>query len=156
MNTGVKGKKYKKYSVSIPALYSAWFHAKQRCHNKKYPAYHYYGGRGVKVCLEWRRDYQKFLDWALANGWKKGLQLDKDIKGNGMLYGPDTCVFVTPKENGARKRNCLYFNHKGRQMNMSQIAKMGGISRPMLDQRIKKGMPLKDAISIPNQKNKAA
>jgi len=28
-----------------------------------------------------------------------GLQLDKDIIGNGKLYSPDTCVFVSPQVN---------------------------------------------------------
>ena len=42
-----------------------------------------------------------FYDWAINNGYKKGLVLDKDIiclvkDIETMYYSPDTCQFVTP------------------------------------------------------------
>lgn len=41
--------------------YQAWQGMIQRCTNEKNPAYKNYGGRGIKVCAEWRYDFPKFL-----------------------------------------------------------------------------------------------
>lgn len=65
-----------------------------RCYDKLHPSYKTYGGNGVKVCDEWLNDYQSFVDWCNANGWQRGYDLDKDTKGDGYLYSPDTCCFV--------------------------------------------------------------
>ena len=32
-----------------------------------------YGGRGIIVCDEWKNDYSKFKEWALANGYQGGV-----------------------------------------------------------------------------------
>lgn len=74
-----------------------------RCYNKDNKSYHNYGGRGIVVCNEWRDDYMKFREWALSNGFEKGLQLDR-IKVNGN-YSPENCRWVTQKENSNNKRN---------------------------------------------------
>ena len=29
-----------------------------RCENPKYQAYKYYGAKGIKVCEEWKKDYE--------------------------------------------------------------------------------------------------
>lgn len=76
----------------------------RRCYDKKDKSYKHYGGRGVKVCHSWLLNPQKFIDWAISNGWKDGLHLDKDIKGDGMLYSPKNCCFITAKENNLHRR----------------------------------------------------
>lgn len=80
---------------------------KRRCYNEKSGSYKNYGGRGVVICNEWLSNTKSFIDWALDNGYKKGLQIDKDIKGNGFIYSPENCLFVTPKQNNRHKRNVL-------------------------------------------------
>lgn|SRR5574341_2046669 len=84
-------------------LYRVWDNMHQRCINPNNKSYSDYGGRGVSVCEEWN-DYEKFHSWALQNGWKKGLHIDKDIKGDGLLYSPNTCSIVTQKENNRKTR----------------------------------------------------
>lgn len=70
------------------AIYRAWDSMKRRCFNKNNANYHYYGGRGITVCDEWM-DYIPFREWALNNGYKKKLTLDRiDPNGN---YEPSNC-----------------------------------------------------------------
>lgn len=81
-----------------------------RCYSEKSNNYRFYGARGVRVCREWLDDPQKFIDWAVKNGWERGLHLDKDIIPHklgipALLYSPEMCCFVTPKENSECKRN---------------------------------------------------
>ncbi|RKX43650.1 MAG: XRE family transcriptional regulator [Verrucomicrobia bacterium] len=75
---------------------------KARCNNPKDAQYKTYGAKGVTVCKEWRT-VSKFLEWALPK-WEKGLVLDKDILSDKLnifphIYSPDTCQFITRKEN---------------------------------------------------------
>jgi hypothetical protein len=39
-----------------------------------------YGGIGVRMCQDWINDFMSFYNWAIVNGWKRGMQIDKDIK----------------------------------------------------------------------------
>lgn len=67
-------------------LYSTWRGMKQRCYYTQSLKYKDYGGRGIKVCDDWRTNFRAFYDWAIANGASKELTLDRiDINGN---YSP--------------------------------------------------------------------
>lgn len=127
----------------------AWYSMIQRCHDTKYRHYKHYGLKGVVVCDEWRNDYQKFLDWSLVNGWEKGLELDKDINGNGLIYSPLTCAWVTREENQAhRNRNLKKYTYRGCQYNLSQLAKIVGKSRSSLNLMINTmGKTVEDAVN---------
>ncbi len=48
---------------------------------------------GCAVCEGWR-SFMVFREWMMAQGWQ-GKHLDKDLLGDGSLYSPETCVFVT-------------------------------------------------------------
>lgn len=71
-----------------------------RCLRKSHPKYHRYGGRGISVCDEWL-DIKGFSEWALNNGWKQGLTLDRiDNDGN---YCPENCRWISVSENSRKK-----------------------------------------------------
>lgn len=95
-------------------LYWIWHDIMKRCGHHKgahEDALREYRDRGICVCEEWRRDPSEFIRWALANGWRKGLQIDrKDNNGN---YCPDNCWFVEPKRN-ARNRRTTYLYMDGK------------------------------------------
>lgn len=73
-------------------LYRAWYAMLYRCENPQYKDFHNYGGRGITVCEEWHI-IDNFCAWALDNGYKKGLQLDRIDNESG--YKPDNCRWVT-------------------------------------------------------------
>ncbi|AWY10116.1 putative AP2 domain containing protein [Vibrio phage VP-1] len=74
----------------------AWHHMLARCYGDCYkndrPNY-----QKCEVIEEWM-DFQVYAKWFYAN-WVEGYQVDKDILSNGLLYSPDTCVFVPNKIN---------------------------------------------------------
>ncbi len=103
-------------------LYDVWKGMKARCNNKNHSSYKRYGGRGVKVCEEWSKDFISFYEWALANGFRYGLHIDKDLKGNGMLYSPDTCQWVTPKENSRNTTRVKLTMEKATEIRLSSLS----------------------------------
>ena len=36
-------------------LYDIWHGAVRRCHDPRRKEYHHYGGRGIRMCEEWRQ-----------------------------------------------------------------------------------------------------
>ena len=86
-------------------LFWVWVSMVDRCYNPNSTNYHKYGAKGVYVCDEWKHDAQTFIEWALNNGWKKGLYLDKDVlcceqNISVKVYSPSTCKFLTQTESG--------------------------------------------------------
>jgi len=97
----------RKYKISTTGEYKSLYHSfhsmMTRCYKKTGKYYRFYGGRGVRVCKEWKYNYDNFAEWSIKNGWKKGLQLDKDKLVNGLLYSPETCCWISVYENAEYK-----------------------------------------------------
>jgi hypothetical protein len=78
-------------------LYSIWRGMRKRCHDPLDTSYVRYGAKGVTICNEWKENYLAFRDWALENGYRDDLTIDRwpDRKGN---YEPRNCRWATPKQ----------------------------------------------------------
>lgn len=125
-----------KHGLSNHPLYAIWNDMKMRCYNKNRPSFKNYGGRGVRVCDEWRNNPECFILWAIGAGWKMGLELDKDKIGDGLLYSPKTCCFITPLENSCFRRNNRLVYYNGEKMTISSLSRMVGIPYSKLFYRI--------------------
>ncbi len=75
-----------------------------RCYDSNNPMYKWYGAKGVTVCDEWKNNPEAFVKWAISTNYIKGLHIDKDIlckekNISPTIYSPETCQWVTAKEN---------------------------------------------------------
>lgn len=118
-------------------LYFIWSSMFDRCYREDYEAYPLYGRKGVRMCDEWR----------------KGLQLDKDIKAKqagieGLLYSPDWCTFVLPMDNCNAKGNNVIIEYDGKSQTLSQWSRELCIPKPTLHHRLRDyGFTVEDAFS---------
>ena len=91
----VNGKRSRKMVWECP-YFRTWFNMLRRCYDQKYqekqPTY-----TGAKVCEEWLT-FSNFKSWMEKQDWD-GKHLDKDLLGNGKLYSPDTCCFLSRQVN---------------------------------------------------------
>lgn len=81
------------HNLSKHPLFKVYVGMKERCINPNHNRYQYYGGKGVSVCPEWIDDFKAFFDWAVLNGYKKGLTIHR--KKSDKNYQPDNCSFVS-------------------------------------------------------------
>lgn len=83
-------------------LYSIWSGMLKRCNNNNCRAYKNYGGRGIKVCDEWR-GFPIFQKWALENKYTDLLSIDR--VDNDSDYRPDNCRWATAKQQANNRRH---------------------------------------------------
>lgn len=90
------------HRLSDTRLYSIWRGMKQRCYYQKHKDYHNYGGRGITVCDEWKNDFETFYAWAINNGYRDDLTIDRiDVDGN---YETKNCRWSTLYEQAKNRR----------------------------------------------------
>lgn len=76
-------------------LYAIWGALKYRCaHHPRYLA------KGVRVCPEWASSFESYKGWALANGYRPGLTIDRRDNDGG--YCPANCRWA---DRNAQMRN---------------------------------------------------
>lgn len=80
-------------------LYCIWDSMKRRCEKPNNQHYERYGARGIRVCSQWH-DFKSFEQWALTNGYRDGLSIDR-INNDGD-YCPGNCQWISPSDNASK------------------------------------------------------
>lgn len=93
-----------KHNLTHTSLHNRWKTLKQRCLNPNSNNYKNYGGRGIKLCEEWK-EFSNFYDWSIKNGYKQELELDR-INNDGN-YEPSNCRWIEKVKNGRNRRNTV-------------------------------------------------
>lgn len=141
---GIKNRRTK-HKMSRSPLYGVWNTMKSRCCNPKSEKYKNYGGRGITICDEWLHDFQAFYDWAIANGYREDLTIDrKDVNGN---YCPENCRWATQKEQASNKTNNRMITLEGETRTLQEWCKITGISPSTVIGRTKRGWPIERALT---------
>lgn len=128
-------------------LYKVWEGIIARCENPNAPGYHNYGGRGIVICKDWH-DAEKFIGWAVLNGWRKGLTINRiDNNGN---YEPDNCEFTTMEVQARNKRTNHLITFNGKTQCLTDWAIELNMSYLTLSKRINTmGWPIERALTEP-------
>lgn len=104
----------KTHGMSESRLYECWRDMRNRCYLKTRYDYHRYGGRGIKVCEEWKNSFEEFMKWALSNGYKDDLTIDRiDVNKD---YCPENCRWVDRKTQAINRRTSILIEYKGKKL----------------------------------------
>ena len=139
------------HGMTHTPLYGVWNSMKQRCNNPNSTSFKSYGARGISVCEEWENDFYNFYEWAISNGYAKGLSIDRiDVNGN---YEPGNCRWADNITQANNKRNNVCYELNGETKTINQWCREYNISYSVVHQRIKKfGYTLKEALETPVKK----
>lgn len=136
-------------------LFTIWNNMKQRCYNPKNPSYKNYGGRGITICKEWQNNYMSFKQWALNNGYKPELSIDRIDNNKG--YYPENCRWATKKEQQNNKTTNYYIEYLGKRYTLKTLCEELHIPYGRTSDRLKRGLTIEKAIQaekFPNHKQK--
>ena len=143
-NKEINSKVHTKHGMEGTRIYKIWQGIKKRCYLLSCDKYHLYGGRGITMCDEWKNNFIPFFKWAMSNGYKDNLTIDRiDVNGN---YDPSNCRWATHKEQmrNTRKNHLIEFN--GETKCLTEWAELFNIDVRKLHNRIKKGWPIEKAL----------
>lgn len=127
-------------------LHYMWLNMKKRC-SPNFPQRKDYYDRGISVCNEWHNNFWEFRNWAIENGYKEGLTIDRINNDKG--YFPENCRFVDRyiQNNNTRRNHFVSIN--GVRKTVSQWAKIYGIAPDVVYCRMRRGWNEVDAITVP-------
>jgi hypothetical protein len=133
--------------VRYPKLYQVYHALKARCYNPKNAGYKNYGGRGIRVCDAWLNDVALFADWALENGYKEGLEIDRT--NNNGNYEPSNCRWVTQKVNNRNRSIVRMIPYEGEIRPMPEWCEILNLEYDIVRSRIYKGWDIEKAFNTP-------
>lgn len=145
-------KKNKRLTDYELLLHRRWNGIINRCYNKNSSRYYLYGGRGIKVSKEFR-DINKFTKWALKNGFRPELTIDR--RNNNGNYCRSNCRWVDDKTQANNKRNNRKYKYKNRWYTIKQLSQMEEckVSCAILTKNLKQDKTIEEAfVSKPKRK----
>lgn len=115
-----------KHGMAKTRIWSIWVNMKDRCERKSNKSFMYYGGKGIKVCDEWKKDFKSFYNWSMLNGYTDELTIDRiNCQGD---YEPNNCRWETMKKQVRNRSITKKAKYKGTIISIGEIAELEGIN----------------------------
>ena len=140
------------HGLSNHKLNALWRNIKTRCYNPRCQSYNNYGLKGIKMCDEWKNNFMAFYEWAINNGYKEGLSIERlDYTKD---YEPSNCTFITMAEQQRNKSNLRMITYNGETHCLAEWCRVLNISYYRTISRIKNGWTIKEAFENENYQKK--
>lgn len=132
-------------TLSKMPVFHRWKHMRDRC---KYATKNWliYQRKGITVCDEWQK-FKPFYYWAIENGFKPDLQLDRIDNKEG--YSPDNCRWVTPKQNSRNRDSNVFWEYEGHRRTVAEWSEITGIRHDTLIYRKNHNWPIEKVLKTP-------
>lgn len=138
-------KRSSKHNLYYTKIYKIWIAMKQRCYYKKYKYYKNYGGKGIKVCDEWKNSIINFYEWALKNGYEDGLSIERvDINKD---YCPENCKWIPKNQQQKNTSRTKLYKYKNEKETIYFFSKKYKIPQSSFYRKIRKGISVAEIIN---------
>lgn len=125
--------------------YSSWENMMHRCYNIDYLKYKNYGGRGIRVCDEWRDFGQFYKDMGAKPSPKHSI----DRINNDGNYEPGNCRWATSEEQSNNKSNNKYIYYNNKTLTLHQWSVFLRINYNTLQTRLRAGWDIDKTFTRP-------
>ena len=132
--------------------YITWRGMVHRCHSPKSVNWKNYGGRGIRVCAEWRGPggYERFVaDTGPRPG--PGWSIERvDVNGN---YEPSNVKWILLREQARNRRTSRFITIDGETRTLREWAETSAVTVQALRARLRRGWNPRDAVHAPAWSN---
>ena len=139
-----------KHNMSHTPEHRAWSGMIERCFNWKNKDFKNWGGRGITVCDEWRKDFLRFYQY-IGPRPAVGYSVDRiNVDGN---YEPGNVKWSTSREQQRNRRNNRLLTINGDTATFKEWCDRHGLKDDCVRRRIKSyGWSIEKALTTPKIK----
>lgn len=130
--------------------YNVWLAMKQRCLNPNSLCFNDYGGRGITICDEWKNSFAAFFEH-IGPRPSKTHTIER-IK-NHLGYQPGNVRWATRAEQNENTRQTRLLTLGDVTLSIGKWARRIGMTRSAIRGRLKRGMTVEQALTVPHKKN---
>lgn len=125
--------------------YKSWLSMRDRCRNPNSAIYHFYGGRGIKICAAWET-FEGFL--ADMGPTTPGMSIErKDPNGD---YCPENCTWIPRNMQNRNTRRTVFVEVDGRKIDFKTACELVGADYSRTLHRVRNsGMSFVQAVALP-------
>ncbi len=145
---GCKRCSTKTHGMAGTSTYAIWNTMITRCENPNHDKFSYYGGRGIKVCQQWKR-FSVFVD---DMGVRPSLQHSIERRNGNGNYEPENCFWATKVQQARNTRSNRIIKAFGREQCLAAWAEETKINGECIRRRIYEyGWDIEEALSTPSR-----
>lgn len=127
--------------------YDIWTAMNQRCSNPKVRSWDRYGGRGIRVCSDWRNSFEAFMS---DMGTRPSSAHSLDRIDNDGHYESGNVRWATGKQQNRNRASNFVIKNDGHSKTLAEWAEITGIPALTIRARIiQLGWPIKRALELP-------
>jgi len=143
---------YNKHGCTGIPEYHVWEAIVQRCTNPNHRNWADYGGRGIRLCAKWRRDFGAFLkEVGPRPAPVDGRRWTIERKKNSLGYMPGNVTWALDSAQHRNMRNNRWLTFRGERLTIGDMARKYNISPPQLHKRLASGQTLRQALLTPTK-----
>ena len=102
-------------------LYLTWDGIKKRCYQENATGYKNYGGRGIKMCEEWKNSFWEFVS---DMGEKPFSACTIERLDTNKNYNKNNCIWATAEQQANNRRNNIYITYQNKIYTLFGICKL--------------------------------
>lgn len=124
-------------------IYKIWIDMRNRCNNPNNNQYHRYGAKGIFVDPKW----DNFMGFFNDMGYPPSAKHSIDRINTYGPYSKNNCRWVLPVVQQNNRTNNRLITHNGKTFTLQQWAKLTGIPRKTISNRIDRGWPVDKSLN---------